>query len=354
MIFLIDKNIITYDDLINYINDNYSNEISDFENYTLSLIKNICQKKIIDIDDMLETIKSYNKEIIISTSGTTGNPKKISHTINSITKNIKINSLKNWGSVYELGKMAYYQMLFQVLFNKTTLINLNGYSIDDISERIIKYDVKSISGTPTFYKMLISLDKKFEKIEQLTLGGESSNSNLIQLLKKYFPNSKITNVYASTEGAAIISSNSDEFKISNKIKILDNILYIHKNYVNNLVSEGDWYNTGDMIEMITEDRFKIIGKKENEINISGIQVNFTKIESKITSLSYILDCHVYSRKNSVNGNIICSDIVLKNKNIEKSQIKNDLKEFLNRYEIPAIINFVDNIKINNNMKKVII
>jgi acyl-coenzyme A synthetase/AMP-(fatty) acid ligase len=353
MIFLIDQNEITYDQLINYTNGENLNNLSDFELKTLNFIKKISSNKSKDIDSLLDNIKKYSNEIIIDTSGTTGDPKQIKHTISSLTKNIKINNvIKNWGSVYQNGKMAFYQILFQSLFNKSTLINLNGYSVEQIHQRIEKYNVNSISGTPTFYRILLSLNETMNSIEQVTLGGESSDSKLIESLKKYFPNAKITNVYASTEGGALFASNSNIFKISDKIKIIDNILYVHKDYIKSSF-EGDWYKTGDLVELVNDNEFIIIGKQEKEINVSGVKVNLSKVEFQINSLPYILDSYVYSRKNSMTGNIICSDIILKDDNITKNKIKNDLSDFLNKHEIPIIINLVKEIKINQNMKKVI-
>lgn len=353
MIFLIDQNEITYDQLINYINGEDLNNLNEFELQTLKFIKKISQGSNRNLESLINNIKNSPQQITINTSGTTGNPKSINHSISSITRNIKINNvIKNWGSVYQNGKMAFYQILFQSLFNNSTLINLNGYSIQQISERIKKYNINSLSGTPTFYRMLLLLNEKFESIQQVTLGGESSDYKLIELLKNNFPNAKITNVYASTEGGALFASNSNVFKISDKIKIIDNILYIHKDYIKSSF-EGYWYKTGDLVELLNDNEFIIIGKQEKEINVSGIKVNLSNVEFQINSLFYVSDSYVYSRKNSMTGNIICADIILKDNSITKNKIKNDLNVFLNKHEIPIIINLVKEIKINQNMKKVI-
>ena len=58
---------------------------------------------------------------------------------------------------------------------------------------------------------------------------------------------------------------------------------------------------------------------------------------------------VYSKKNSVIGNILCCDIVL-NQSLDKKQIKYDLSLKLEKYEVPSIINFVNSLTINDNMK----
>jgi len=359
-IFFIDKNVLTYDDLLNYINFDIINFIlSDVEFFVFSEIKRLSGGSVKDIDDLINKINLSNLPLELNTSGTTGKPKTITHTIESITKNIKIDlkhSNSIWGLTYYQGKMAFYQVMFQSLFNQSTLVNLFGYSFDVVGDRIKKFDVSHISATPTFYRMLSSDDKKYTKITQVTLGGESSTEHIINLLRNLFPNAKIKNIYASTETASLFISDGFTFKIpekyKNKILFIENMLHIHSDLLGEIdgsVIEGNWYNTQDMVEFVNENEFKFIGRKNTEINVSGFKVNPIKIESVLYTLPYILNCKVFAKKNSVVGNILCCDVVLKYK-INKNIIKEDLKKVLDKFEVPSIINFVDNIDINENVK----
>ena len=190
----------------------------------------------------------------------------------------------------------------------------------------------------------------------MTLGGESSTEHIINLLRNLFPNAKIKNIYASTETASLFISDGFTFKIpekyKNKILFIENMLHIHSDLLGEIdgsVIEGNWYNTQDMVEFVNENEFKFIGRKNTEINVSGFKVNPIKIESVLYTLPYILNCKVFAKKNSVVGNILCCDVVLKYK-INKNIIKEDLKKVLDKFEVPSIINFVDNIDINENVK----
>ena len=93
----------------------------------------------------------------------------------------------------------------------------------------------------------------------------------------------------------------------------------------------------------------MIGRENNQINVSGFKINPIKIESVINSLPYVINSVVYSKKNSVVGSILCCDIVL-NEVLNKKNIKLDLTKLIDKYEIPTIINIVDTIKINESMK----
>ena len=90
-IFLYDKNIITYQNLIDYVNSSIIEKYySDLEIFILESIKNLSSYPVSNIDDLLSKIISNNNKILLNTSGTTGKPKDVSHTINTITKNIII------------------------------------------------------------------------------------------------------------------------------------------------------------------------------------------------------------------------------------------------------------------------
>jgi acyl-CoA synthetase (AMP-forming)/AMP-acid ligase II len=185
----------------------------------------------------------------------------------------------------------------------------------------------------------------FENVNQVTLGGEVVDGNLITHIEKIFPNAKITNIYALTEFGTLFTSNKDYFEFSEKIsifvKIKNNTIFIKQN--------NEWIDTGDVIEWLGETKFKIIGRETNMINVGGVKVNPIKVEEIINELDYVSNSIVYGKENSVMGMIVAADVVLTN-NITVKQIKNDLIEKLNQYEIPLKINIVDTIKINSNGK----
>jgi acyl-coenzyme A synthetase/AMP-(fatty) acid ligase len=302
---------------------------------------------IIDYEILGFIEKIKNKEdIIFTTSGTTGEPKKIIHSYKTLVKNIKIkDELKNsvWALTYDYTKMAGSQVILQSYLNKAKIVNLFKKSYAETISLIKKYNVTHISATPTFYRLLTN--NIFKKIKQATIGGEPVDINLISYLKKIFPNAKITNIYASTEFGTLFSSNDYCFTISEKnesfVKIIKETIFIKNN--------DKWFNTEDKIEWVESNKFKIIGRDSNMINVGGVKVNPIKIESAINNLHYVLSSYVYGKSNSIMGTIVVADIIVK-KNVDKNIIKKDLEKTLNRYEIPLKINIVDNIHLTSTGK----
>lgn len=336
-IFLVDRNVIKYSDLNRYLgNEKLDIDLSDVELGILSFVK------------------SFKKnEIEFETSGTTGKPKKIKHTQESLTKNIKLDEkLKDcvWGLSYDFKKIAGSQVILQSYLNGSTIINLFGKSKKEVVELFNR--ITHISGTPTFYRLLMEGDVKFKNVIQLTLGGEPSDTELFNKLNYHFPNSKISNIYASTEFGTLFSSNKEYFKITEKnsafVKIVNDEIVVHRCMVLQNIDD-EWYHTGDKVEWVNDTHFKIIGRESNMINVGGVKINPIKVENKINELDYVNSSYVYSVKNSLMGSVISTDIVLKRDKTIK-EIKMDLKSILNSYEVPIKINLVDKLETNTTGK----
>ena len=309
------------------------------------ILNNTNSESDIGILDFIKKIDN-KEDILFTTSGTTGEPKKIIHTYNNLIKNIKIKKELNnaiWGLTYDYAKIAGSQVILQSYLNGGKLVNLFGKTYSEIIYLINEYKITHISATPTFYRLLSG--NIFKTVIQATIGGETVDSNVISQIKKIFPNAKITNIYALTEFGTLFASNSDCFELSEKIstftKIEENNIFIKQN--------NEWVNTGDVVEWIGDNKFKIIGRETNMINVGGVKVNPIKVEFALNNLEYVINSVVYGKENSVLGMIVMADVILKN-GIEKNQIKKDLIGSLNSYEIPLKINVVDTININSTGK----
>jgi acyl-CoA synthetase (AMP-forming)/AMP-acid ligase II len=254
--------------------------------------------------------------------------------------------------------MAGIQVFFQAILNGNTIIRLFGLSKDDIFNLVNQYSITNISATPTFYRLLLPHEKQYFSVLKITSGGEQFDSKTLSNISAIFPNAKIYNIYASTEAGTLFAAKDNCFEINNNIvkyiKILDNELYIHNSlmgeYVDN--SNCEWYATGDIVEIISTLPLQFVFKsrKSDMINVGGYKVNPNEVEDIIRSIDGIVDVMVYSKKNSVLGNIILCDVVTSDLLIRESTIRNFLKEKLQEYKIPRVIRFVNELEITRTGK----
>lgn len=290
-------------------------------------------------------------KITLYTSGTTGVPKKVSHDFNSITRFVKVSeyNLKNvWGFAYNPTHIAGIQVFFQALLNTNSFIRLFGLRTEDIYDEIINNKITHISATPTFYRLLLPCNKLFSSVQRITSGGEKFNEKTFRQLIEIFPNAKITNVYASTEAGTLFASENDIFSVSTNyehlIRIENDELIIHNSLMGSTdFKTEEWYNTGDIIEIVSQKplKFRFLNRKSEMINVGGYKVNPHEVEEAILTFKDIKDVRVYSKTNSILGNIICCEIISANKKVTENAIRIFLQSKLQEFKIPRIIRFVE-------------
>ena len=303
--------------------------------------------------ELISKIKNTGPQwnITLFTSGTTGLPKKVKHTFQSLNRFVKItekNTDDVWGFAYNPTHIAGIQVFFQALLNGNSIIRLFELSTDLVFNSIEQYGITHISATPTFYRLLYPINKIFPNVVRITVGGEKFDEKTIDKLKPAFPNSKITNVYASTEAGTLFAAKGDVFTVKAEmeefVKIENNQLFIHKDMMGLTENKiNSWYNTGDIVEIVSENplQFRFVSRKNEMINVGGYKVNPNEVEEAIRTINGISDVRVFAKSNSVLGNIICCEIVKFDENLDEAKIRSFLQTQLQVYKIPRFIKFVN-------------
>jgi len=306
--------------------------------------------------------------LTLFTSGTTGRPKKISHSYSSLTRGVKKGDrFKDniWGFAYNPTHFAGMQVFFQAYLNKNPVINLFDLDKNLIPKEIQKNAITNISATPTFFRTILPfVDEPLNSVSRITTGGEKFDSTLVAQLGSKFPKAKIRNIYASTEADTLFAAKGDVFtvkeNIKDKIKFTDEgELLVHISFLGNSETfqliDDEWYKTGDLVEFIDEEKthFKFLSRKSEMINIGGYKVNPNEIEDLIKQYDGVIDVLISARKNRITGNILQAEIkVEENKSVEEKELIEYLIEHLQEWKIPRIIRFVDDIKLTRTGKKV--
>ncbi|MFZ4400704.1 MAG: class I adenylate-forming enzyme family protein [Bacteroidales bacterium] len=325
---------------------------SDFESFTHQISEKKF-KNIVSKNQLLSSIHANksNWKITLFTSGTTGLPKRVTHSFESISRFVKLSNLKNiWGFAYNPTHIAGLQVFFQAFLNGNPIIRLFGLQQSEILHEIQTYNITHLSATPTFFRLLLPIQGIFPSLSRITSGGEKFDSKTIEQLKIVFSQAKITNVYASTEAGSLFAADGDIFTIKPEIqelvRIENNELFIHHSLMG--VSEmntGEWYATGDIIDIIEDNpiKFRFLSRKNEMINVGGYKVNPHEVEEVIRSIPGIMDVRIFSKSNSVLGNIICCEVVKNNPEIEETSIRLFLQSRLQEFKIPRMIKFVDSL-----------
>jgi acyl-CoA synthetase (AMP-forming)/AMP-acid ligase II len=393
----LEKLIVTWDDFIEQINSSktynklcYHQSIySIFKHITLSIIHEksiilldsdftsneienltgVKQIKLLDEqlpekfinskDELLSLIKSKSSnkwDLTLFTSGTTGIPKQVTHGFASLTRNVKISERHKWdvwGFAYNPTHMAGLQVFFQAIMNGNTIVRLFNLNPGLMFQSVEKYAVTHISATPTFYKTFLASNRKFPMVKSITTGGERYNESLTIQLKKIFPNAKFKNIYALTEAGSLFTSEGETFIVDDvaNVKIENGHLLINRSLLGNFSIELEWYDTGDLVEIVSTYplRIKFLTREKELINVGGYKVNPHEVEQYLLEIDRISNAVVYAKKNSVLGNIVVADVIAF-KPLTEQEIREFLSSKIQEYKIPRIIRFVDKIEISRTGK----
>jgi acyl-coenzyme A synthetase/AMP-(fatty) acid ligase len=315
------------------------------------------------MEQVLASIRQSLSRITIFTSGTTGQPKQVIHTVLSLTRAVRTGDKYReqiWGYAYNPTHMAGLQVFFQAFENLNTLIDVFHRERTEVYRLINDYRITHISATPTFYRLLLPAEATYPSVVRATLGGEKSDAHLYDAIKSIFPNAKINNVYASTEAGSLFAANGDHFRIPknifDKIKIEDDELLIHKSLLgesNSFNDSSDYYRTGDLVEWIdkAQDTFRFLSRKNELINVGGYKVNPNEVENAILTIPCVKQVQVFGKPNSILGNVLCAKVVLENNaSISEIGIRKHLSDDLQDFKIPRRIQFVERLPLTRTGK----
>ena len=338
-------------------------EIDGVDEHDINAEKVFGAKEYKSMEEVIEAIQQSDSEITIFTSGTTGQPKKVVHSISTLTRSVRLGEKYAnhvWAYAYNPTHMAGLQVFFQAFENKNTLVNVFGKSREQVYQQILDKQITHISATPTFYRLLLPYEKAYESVVRVTLGGEKSAPHLYDTISRIFPNARINNVYASTEAGSLFAAKSDCFQIPesirDKFKVVDDELLIHKSLLGSSESfqfTDDFYHSGDLIEWVDEDTglFRFKSRKNELINVGGYKVNPAEVEDVIMAIEGVRQALVYGKANSVLGNVLCADIQLeKGYALTGLEVRKALSSQLQDFKIPRRIKFVEELSLTRTGK----
>ncbi len=312
--------------------------------------------------------------IVVLTTGTTGLPKAAQYTWDRLLGKIPARegaNGKQWLLAYPLNHFAGLQVLLAALRDQCTLVIPEASDFRTVIDSLIRHEVECVSGTPTFWRMLAARitdeDAQRLKLEQITLGGEASDEQLLKKLKSRFPSAAITQVYATTEAGTCFAVKDGRpgfpasylhRRVGNvELKIVDGELFVRSSvsmigYVAEADTMGEaenWRATGDLVEQ-SGDRIFFRGRKTEVINVGGVKVHPLKVEETVLRVPGVSAVRVYGAPSPITGQIVACDI-----EVEEGAIADTVREMtqsacaksLTRYEQPRQLRIVDRLERRN-------
>ena len=313
----------------------------------------------------------HTTEWVLLTSGTSGFPKMVVHSLASLSAPIKRNQHQGadvvWGTFYDIRRYGGLQIFLRAVLGRGSLVlSSAGESPGDHLLRLKTHGVTHLTGTPSHWRRAVmSSSAAAITPRYVRLSGEIADRAILKTLRLSYPQAAIGHAFASTEAGVAFEVNDglEGFPASLvskpaevEMKVEDRSLRIRSartalRYLGEegsaLMDQQGFVDTGDIVEL-HGDRYYFLGRRSGVINVGGLKVYPEEIEALLNRHPAVRMSCVRSRRNSITGSLVVADVVLEG-NLHPvdgrvAELKQDIlkvcRETLPRHKVPTVLNFV--------------
>ena len=307
-------------------------------------------------------------EWVMLTSGTTGVPKMVAHSLAGLTASFAAKAPDpsvTWAAFYDIRRYGGLQIFLRAVLGGTSLVlSSAGEPVADHLARMAARGVTHVLGTPTHWRRAL-MSPAIKKIAPLyvRLSGEIADQAILDALRGTFPNAAVSHAFASTEAGVAFevtdglegfpASCVEQVRDGVEMKVEDGSLRIRSprtasRYVGTaapLADKDGYVDNGDMVER-RGSRYVFTGRRGGIINIGGQKVHPEEVEAVINRHPQVRMSLVRGKRSPITGAIVTADVVLESggENGGVDRVKDDIltlcRDALPLYKVPASISIV--------------
>jgi acyl-coenzyme A synthetase/AMP-(fatty) acid ligase len=327
---------------------------------------------------------SHETEWILLTSGTTGAPKLVLHTLGTLTSIIlsqqarqpAASSAPVWSTFYDIRRYGGLQIFLRAALRGGSLVLSDPKeSITDFLARANAAGITHISGTPSHWRRaLMSGAAATIEPAYVRLSGEIADQAILDNLKLAYPNSGVAHAFASTEAgvafevgdglagfpATLVGAEGGAVEL----KVVDGTLQIRSGG-NALRYLGEQFapirgpdgfvDTGDRVDL-REGRYHFMGRAGGVINVGGLKVHPEEVEAVINAIPWVRMSLVKARRNPITGAVVTAEVVLADESDaggerpQGAELTREIIEACRRglpaHKVPAMIRIVPSLEVS--------
>jgi acyl-coenzyme A synthetase/AMP-(fatty) acid ligase len=326
--------------------------------------------------DVSTAPQAFATEWVLPTSGTTGAPKLVAHSLDGLlgaaAPHGELDTTPVWSTFYDIRRYGGLQVFLRAATVGATLVlNEADEPLADHVARMAQAGVTHVSGTPSHWRRLL-MSGLADRIspQYVRLSGEIADRAILDALKTTYPASRIVHAYASTEAGVgfEVTDGQEGFPASYldsangvELRIVDGSLRVRssrvaRRYVGHddlaLADSEGFVDTDDLVER-RGDRCLFMGRRAGTINVGGLKVHPEEVEQVINLHDAVSASLVKRRRSPITGDLIVAEVVLKeaNETPERRRALSDeilrvCRARLDRHKAPVAIEFVPSIAVS--------
>lgn len=325
--------------------------------------------------------------IMLHTSGTTSNPKRVMLTHNNLIHNVEsnIDSLKLTQDDKVLIALPMFfgycntaQFLTHVYLGATIVILDSVFLPKQFFQIVEKEKITNFTGVPSMLLMLLEYryaDRyDYESLRYICFGGGKMPVDQLKILIKKYPSIGFVQTYGQTECSPRVTALLPEYAIIKTGSVGIPILHVEVKIVNpednelpanemgeiivrgknimkgyykrpDITSEtirNGWLHTGDLGYLDGDGFLYLTGRIKNIIISGGINVYPEEIEQLLLQHESVEDACVVGEEHKLLGEVPVAKVVLKHE-ISQVELKLYCTEKLADYKVPSRFDIVDSL-----------
>jgi len=328
-----------------------------------------------------ERVQSTDTEWILLTSGTTGVPKLVQHSLASLTSALLRSPPPDpadqivWSTFYDIRRYGGLQIFLRGLRTGALVLSAEHEPVQQFLARAASGKVTHISGTPSHWRRaLMSGAASTISPRYVRLSGEIADQAILDALKAAYPRARVAHAFASTEaGVAFeVTDGLAGFPLSLvgqtgqpvEMRVDSGTLQIRSagaatRYLGEQapilrMSDG-FVDTGDRLEL-RDGRYHFVGRSGGVINVGGLKVHPEEIEAVINAHPWVSASLVRARRSPITGAMVTAEVVLAEKASGSSDrpaaeaLTREILEFcrqqLASHKVPTMIRIVPSLAVS--------
>ena len=321
-------------------------------------------------------LDQYPTEWVLLTSGTTGAPKMVVHSMASLAASMSTSPHKGpdviWGTFYDIRRYGGLQIFLRAIVGGSSLVL--SHSDEPSKEHLVRlgtHCVTHMNGTPSHWRRaLMSNAARRISPQYIRLSGEISDQPILNTLRSFYPHALIAHAFASTEAGVgfEVTDGLEGFPANivgatgeTDLKVEDSSLrmrsrrtatrYLGEN-APALADADGFIDTGDIVERRGE-RYYFLGRRSGVINVGGLKVYPEEVEAQINRHPAVHMSCVRPQRSPITGSIVVADVVLRDESRPEvrstAEIGEDIlkicRQSLPRHKVPVKLRFVPHLSV---------
>lgn len=264
---------------------------------------------------------SSSPQIVVATSGTSGPPKLVEHSWDSLLAAARLAEQwhgRGWILVYDATRWAGTQVWLQAILTGGRVIVPASRDPDCVARAAADEGVTILPATPTLLRRVIaSADSDAVgrmRLDRITLGGEAADGQLLEQARALFPAARVTHVYATTELGEVfrVSDGLPGFPAEWLGRPLPGGARLSTRSDGELLvqlsRDTAEVATGDLVER-RGDRYEFAGRRSDTIVVGGAKVFPRRVEDVLRAVPGVADARAYGLPSAITGEIVAAQIV---------------------------------------------